>query len=207
MTRPVGHEFYGTIHLRKGQPRTSGPSLQRAIPGSVVLCSVVLAALLYGAHRSARKQQTCAEPGSGLLFVSSNRCHSDDRAADRIRANFAHTPGQPQYTHRSERPVDRIDCPREGADPCDSQYQRIQPCSGAEGGGLAATIQPQGFPCESSPKSLTADEHFQQCGFRALLRQAHCQSRARVDSIRWETPRHPICPAMWSAAASRSSAM
>ena len=41
-------------HLRRGTASHVTTRLAAAAPGSVVLCSVVLAELLYGAHRSAQ---------------------------------------------------------------------------------------------------------------------------------------------------------
>jgi predicted nucleic acid-binding protein len=40
-------------HLRGGQTSNISTKLADAAPGSVVLCSIVVAELLYGAHRSA----------------------------------------------------------------------------------------------------------------------------------------------------------
>jgi len=48
-------------HLRLGQASNVTTRLAAAAPGSVVLCSVVVAELLYGAHRSVRKSQTLTE--------------------------------------------------------------------------------------------------------------------------------------------------
>ena len=45
-------------HLRLGQASNVTTSLAATASGEVVLCSVVVAELLYGAHRSARKVQT-----------------------------------------------------------------------------------------------------------------------------------------------------
>ena len=77
-------------HLRRGQASNITAKLAAAVPGSVVLCSVVVAELLYGAHRSTRKTQTLSQvqtfcqPFQSLAF--------DDRAAEeygRIRAHLA----------------------------------------------------------------------------------------------------------------------
>jgi tRNA(fMet)-specific endonuclease VapC len=77
-------------HLRRGPASHITSKLAAAAPGSVVLCSVVVAELLYGAHRSARKAQTLSQvrafcqPFQSLPF--------DDRAAEeygRIRAHLA----------------------------------------------------------------------------------------------------------------------
>lgn len=48
-------------HLRLGQASNVTSKLAAAPPRSAVLCSVVVAELLYGAHRSARKAQTLSE--------------------------------------------------------------------------------------------------------------------------------------------------
>jgi tRNA(fMet)-specific endonuclease VapC len=77
-------------HLRFGQASNITIKLAAAAPGSVLLCSVVVAELLYGAHRSARKTQTLSQvqafcrPFQSLAF--------DDRAAEeygRVRAHLA----------------------------------------------------------------------------------------------------------------------
>ena len=77
-------------HLRGGQASNITARLGAAVPGGVVLCSVVVAELLYGAHRSARKQQTLSQ-----VQVFCRQFQSlpfDDWAADeygRIRAQLA----------------------------------------------------------------------------------------------------------------------
>ena len=77
-------------HLRRGQASNITARLAAAAPGSVVLCSVVVAELLYGAHRSARKQQTLSQ-----VQVFCRQFQSlpfDDRAAaqyGQIRAHLA----------------------------------------------------------------------------------------------------------------------
>ena len=48
-------------HLRLGQASKITAKLAAAAPGSVVLCSVVVAELLYGAHRSQQKAKTLNE--------------------------------------------------------------------------------------------------------------------------------------------------
>ena len=48
-------------HLRRGPASNVTARLAAAVPGSVVLCSVVVVELLYGAHRSVRKGQTLSE--------------------------------------------------------------------------------------------------------------------------------------------------
>jgi len=77
-------------HLRRGHASNITARLAAASAGSVVLCSVVVAELLYGAHRSARQQQTL-----GQVHVFCRQFQSlpfDDFAADeygRIRAYLA----------------------------------------------------------------------------------------------------------------------
>jgi tRNA(fMet)-specific endonuclease VapC len=48
-------------HLRHGHTSNITARLAAAPSGSVVLCSVVVAELLYGAHRSVRKAQTLSQ--------------------------------------------------------------------------------------------------------------------------------------------------
>ena len=48
-------------HLRRGPASNVTGKLAAAVPGSVVLCSVVVAELLYGAHRSVRKAQNLSQ--------------------------------------------------------------------------------------------------------------------------------------------------
>jgi tRNA(fMet)-specific endonuclease VapC len=48
-------------HLRRGPASNVTGKLALAVPGSVVLCSVVVVELLYGAHRSVRKAQNLSE--------------------------------------------------------------------------------------------------------------------------------------------------
>lgn len=77
-------------HLRFGPASNVTAKLAAAAPGSAVLCSVVVAELLFGAHRSAHKAQNLSQvqafcrPFLSLPF--------DDRAAEeygRIRAHLA----------------------------------------------------------------------------------------------------------------------
>jgi tRNA(fMet)-specific endonuclease VapC len=77
-------------YLRLGQASNIAAKLAAAGPGSIALCSVVIAELLYGAHRSAHKSQTLRQveafcrPLPSLAF--------DDRAAaeyGRIRSHLA----------------------------------------------------------------------------------------------------------------------
>jgi tRNA(fMet)-specific endonuclease VapC len=76
-------------HLRRVQTSNITAKLGAVLPGSVVLCSVVVAELLYGAHRSARKTQTLSQV---QIFCRQFRSLPfDDRAAEdygRIRANL-----------------------------------------------------------------------------------------------------------------------
>ena len=53
-------------HLRLGQASSVAAKLASAVPGSVVLCSVVVAELLYGAHWSVQQAQKL-EQGSRFL--------------------------------------------------------------------------------------------------------------------------------------------
>jgi tRNA(fMet)-specific endonuclease VapC len=48
-------------HLRRGAASKFAAKLSVAVPGSVVLCSVVVAELLYGAHRSVHRTQVLAQ--------------------------------------------------------------------------------------------------------------------------------------------------
>lgn len=78
-------------HLKRGQASNVTAKLAAAPPGSVVLCSVVLAELLYGAHRSASKAQTLVQvqafcrPFQSLPF--------DDPAAEHYGVVRAHLAG------------------------------------------------------------------------------------------------------------------
>jgi tRNA(fMet)-specific endonuclease VapC len=78
-------------HLRRGPSSTVTANLAAARPGSVVLCSVVVAELLYGAHRSARKAQTLSQVQTfcgGFLSLP-----FDDRAAAEYGQIRAHLVG------------------------------------------------------------------------------------------------------------------
>jgi tRNA(fMet)-specific endonuclease VapC len=76
-------------HLRRGVASTVTTKLAAAPPGSVVICSVVVAELHYGAHRSVRKTETLSQVQA---FCSRFQSLSfDDPAAEeygRIRANL-----------------------------------------------------------------------------------------------------------------------
>ena len=48
-------------HLRRGQGSNVTAKLAAAVPGHIVLCSVVVAELLYGAHQSTRKAQNLSQ--------------------------------------------------------------------------------------------------------------------------------------------------
>jgi tRNA(fMet)-specific endonuclease VapC len=77
-------------HLRHGQASNITIKLAAAAPGSVLLCSVVVAELLYGAHRSARKSQTLSQVQAFCRLFQS--LAFDDRAAEeygRVRAHLA----------------------------------------------------------------------------------------------------------------------
>jgi tRNA(fMet)-specific endonuclease VapC len=76
-------------HLRRGQASNITAKLAAAVAGSVALCSVLVAELLYGAHRSVRKAQTLGQvQGFCRRFRS---LAFDDLAAEeygRIRAHL-----------------------------------------------------------------------------------------------------------------------
>ena len=77
-------------HLRRGQGSNITTKLTAAVHGSVVLCSVVVAELLYGAHRSHRKAQTLSQVQSFCRQFQS--LPFDDLAAEEyglIRAHLA----------------------------------------------------------------------------------------------------------------------
>jgi tRNA(fMet)-specific endonuclease VapC len=66
-------------HLRRGPASKVTTKLASAAPGSVWLCSVVVAELLFGAHRSAKKAQSL---GQVLTFCAGFvSIPFDDRAA------------------------------------------------------------------------------------------------------------------------------
>jgi tRNA(fMet)-specific endonuclease VapC len=77
-------------HLRRGSSSNVTTRLAAAAPGSVVLCSVVVAELLYGAHCSVQQARTLSQVQAfcrGFLSLP-----FDDRAAEeygRIRAHLA----------------------------------------------------------------------------------------------------------------------
>jgi tRNA(fMet)-specific endonuclease VapC len=77
-------------HLRRGAASNVAAKLATTAPGSVVLCSVVVAELLYGAHRSVRRAQVLTQVhGFCLNFQSLS---FDDAAAEEygwIRAHLA----------------------------------------------------------------------------------------------------------------------
>jgi tRNA(fMet)-specific endonuclease VapC len=76
--------------LRRGPSSKIAGKLAAAAPGSVVLCSVVVAELLYGAQRSSQKARTLGQVRTFCgRFVS---LAFDDRAAEeygQIRAHLA----------------------------------------------------------------------------------------------------------------------
>ncbi len=77
-------------HLRRGAASHVTARLGAAKPGSVVLCSVVVAELLYGAHRSAQTARTLSQVQAFCAPLIS--LPFDDRAASdygRIRAHLA----------------------------------------------------------------------------------------------------------------------
>jgi tRNA(fMet)-specific endonuclease VapC len=77
-------------HLRHGSSSNITVKLAAANPGSVVLCSVVVAELLYGAHRSTHKARSLSQVQAfHSQFLS---LPFDDRAAEeygRVRAHLA----------------------------------------------------------------------------------------------------------------------
>ena len=77
-------------HLRKGRGSNITARLAAAVPRGVALCSVVMAELLYGAHRSVRKTQTLIQVQSFCRQFQS--LPFDDQAAEEyglIRAHLA----------------------------------------------------------------------------------------------------------------------
>jgi tRNA(fMet)-specific endonuclease VapC len=78
-------------HLRRGAGSNVTAGLGRSAPGSVVLCSVVVAELLYGARRSNNIARTLAQvQGFCSRFVS---LPFDDRAAEEYAKIRAHLVG------------------------------------------------------------------------------------------------------------------
>jgi tRNA(fMet)-specific endonuclease VapC len=75
-------------HLRRGQASNISIKLAAAVSGSVVLCSIVVAELIFGAHRGARKQQTLAQVRTFCGRFQS--LHFDDRAAEEYGEIRAH---------------------------------------------------------------------------------------------------------------------
>jgi tRNA(fMet)-specific endonuclease VapC len=78
------------MYLRQTPASTVAARLSGASPGSVVLCSVVVAELLYGAHRSAQVAKTLGEVKAFCSGFAS--LQFDDRAAEeygRMRAYLA----------------------------------------------------------------------------------------------------------------------
>jgi tRNA(fMet)-specific endonuclease VapC len=77
-------------HLRRGPASNVTAKLGAAVPGSIVLCSVVVAELLYGAHRSVRQAQNLTQVRG---FCSNFRSIAfDELAAEEygwIRAHLA----------------------------------------------------------------------------------------------------------------------
>ena len=60
-------------HLRRGLSSNVTAKLTVAVPGSVVLCAIVVAELLYGAHRSVHKAQSVGQvQGFCRKFVSAD---------------------------------------------------------------------------------------------------------------------------------------
>ncbi len=77
-------------YLRRGNASNLASKLAAAAPGSVLLCSVVVAELIYGAHRSAQVARTLSQVHEFCShFVS---LPFDDEAAEeygRLRAHLA----------------------------------------------------------------------------------------------------------------------
>jgi tRNA(fMet)-specific endonuclease VapC len=78
-------------HLRMGPASNVTGKLAAAAPGSIVLCSVVLANLLYGAYRSAQKAQTLSQVHAFTAGFQS--LPFDDRAAPQYGSLRAHLAG------------------------------------------------------------------------------------------------------------------
>ena len=78
-------------HLRHGPASNVTAKLAAAVPGNVVLCSVVLAELLYGAHRSAHKAQTLSQVQGFCRKLQS--IPFDDQAAEEYGSLRAHLAG------------------------------------------------------------------------------------------------------------------
>jgi tRNA(fMet)-specific endonuclease VapC len=79
-------------HLRRGPASNVTTKLAAAVAGGGVLCSVVVAELLYGAHRSIRKGQTLSQVQVFCLNFQS--LAFDDPAAKEygwLRAHLART--------------------------------------------------------------------------------------------------------------------
>jgi tRNA(fMet)-specific endonuclease VapC len=79
-------------HLRRGVASTVTAKLAAAPPGSVVICSVVVAELHYGAHRSVRTTETLSRVQA--FYSRFQSLPFDDRAAEengRVRAHLAAT--------------------------------------------------------------------------------------------------------------------
>jgi tRNA(fMet)-specific endonuclease VapC len=77
-------------HLRHGPASRVTAKLAAAAPGSVVLCSVVVGELHYGAHRSVRKAETLSQVQDFCRGFPS--IPFDDQAAEeygRLRAHLA----------------------------------------------------------------------------------------------------------------------
>ena len=78
-------------HLRHGPASNVTTKLAATVPGKVVLGSVVLAELLYGAHRSVHKAQTLSQvQGFCRKFQS---IPFDDQAAEEYGSLRAHLAG------------------------------------------------------------------------------------------------------------------
>jgi tRNA(fMet)-specific endonuclease VapC len=78
-------------HLRRGAGSNVTNRLNSTVPDSVVLCSVVVAELLYGAHRSTHVARTLAQVRTFCARFSS--LPFDNRAAEEYATLRAHLTG------------------------------------------------------------------------------------------------------------------
>ena len=81
-------------HMRRGPASNVTTKLASATPGSVWLCSIVVAELLFGAHRSAKKTQTLNQVQSFCAGFAS--LPFDDRAASEYGPLRAYLAGKGQ---------------------------------------------------------------------------------------------------------------
>jgi tRNA(fMet)-specific endonuclease VapC len=129
-------------HLRRGPASNITGRLGAAVPGSVVLCSVVVAELLYGAHRSLRKSQTLSQ-----VQVFCGQLQSlpfDDLAAEEYGRIRAHLAGLGTSIGPNDLMIASIALANGLTLISHAQHQRIQPGSWSEAGGLAITLSQTG---------------------------------------------------------------